>query len=168
MASDSSQAPWRKSTFDPQKPLRGQKPWSSYRHARGRPSQASFSGNPRLSGAESLPPDRDLLENLHPTPIKTLARIPAGKQDENVRIEDYEYIGSYSWTGCETPTVIVPGISNMLNAMYSNHTDCVQERPATGSVALRLTTSNQTSDCALSTITVTRCPRHPLSRSSPL
>ncbi|RXW19074.1 hypothetical protein EST38_g6772 [Candolleomyces aberdarensis] len=108
MATDTSKAPWRKSTFDPQRPLRGQRAgWSNSRNARGHGSPAYTPRN--QPAVEALPPDRDLFENLHPTPLKTLAKVSASRGDEDVRVTDYEYIGSYSWTGCEAPTVIVPG-----------------------------------------------------------
>ncbi|KAF5340780.1 hypothetical protein D9611_007520 [Ephemerocybe angulata] len=99
---DSSQAPWRKSTFDPQMSFRG------YRGGRGRGRPSSYV--PRKDpAAETLPPDRDLYEGLHSTPLKSLQAEVADPADEDIRIEGLEYIGSYSWTACETPTVIVPG-----------------------------------------------------------
>lgn len=58
---------------------------------------------------ESLPPDRDIFEGLQPTPVQAFERIPADLADDDVNIQDLEYVGSYSWTGCDTPTVIVPG-----------------------------------------------------------
>lgn len=109
-SSDSSKAPWRRSTFDPQAGFRGYRGgggWSS--RGRGRPPSTTYAPRKDGSTTQELPPDRDILGGLHPKPLKTVQRQSAKPSDEEVKIRDMEYIGSYSWTGCETPTVIVPG-----------------------------------------------------------
>jgi hypothetical protein len=58
------------------------------------------------------------MDGLHPTPVKTLQRQARDPEDEDVKIENVEYIGSYSWTGCENPTVIVPGIYPRLSRSF--------------------------------------------------
>ncbi|KAJ7046383.1 hypothetical protein C8F04DRAFT_1064120 [Mycena alexandri] len=56
-----------------------------------------------------LPPERDIMEGLHPTPLQTIA-VPAITSDaDNVVINNLESIGSYNWTKASSPTIIVPG-----------------------------------------------------------
>ncbi|KXN88305.1 hypothetical protein AN958_07764 [Leucoagaricus sp. SymC.cos] len=58
----------------------------------------------------SLPPDRRLNEGLSEEPLKTL-EVPLldGLDDVDPRIEDCQFIGSYSWTKRTHPTIIIPG-----------------------------------------------------------
>ncbi|KAJ7752581.1 hypothetical protein B0H16DRAFT_1373209, partial [Mycena metata] len=56
-----------------------------------------------------LPPERDIMEGLHPTPLQTLA-IPTITNDaKDVVVSNLESIGSYNWTKASSPTIIVPG-----------------------------------------------------------
>ncbi|KAJ6538007.1 hypothetical protein B0H19DRAFT_1213651 [Mycena capillaripes] len=56
-----------------------------------------------------LPPDRDIMEGLRPTPLQNLVvpTIPASAKV--VTITGLESIGSYNWTNAPSPTIIVPG-----------------------------------------------------------
>ncbi|KAG6864833.1 hypothetical protein C0991_006893, partial [Blastosporella zonata] len=78
---------------------------SSYR-ARGR-SRGSYSN----LGTKSLtlPGDRDLLEGLSTTHLQIIAKLlPLGSEEE-VKVTDLQYAGSYNWVDKPTPTIIVPG-----------------------------------------------------------
>lgn len=59
----------------------------------------------------SLPPDRSLIEGLAKEAIKAVDKPSSTTvdKDKEVKITDFEYIGSYNWTKDETPTIIVPG-----------------------------------------------------------
>lgn len=80
------------------------------RVARGRPSSTVSPNSYRLSTPpNALPPDRDILEGLHTTPLQTITIPLPGDEDEDIKITDYDFIGSYNWTNDATPTIIVPG-----------------------------------------------------------
>jgi len=197
MASDSTQAPWRKSTFDPQVPLRGGASYTGggHRNTGGRGATSGIGQSPSWgrgaprgrwlspsSGfnnrgghfaspsypAESLPPARDIMEGLQSVPLKRLEGPRAAKGDEDVRIQGCEYIGSYSWTNCENPTVIVPGgfqLSNLHQetTLISLLTLCrtMQALLDTGSTAVLLIMSSQMLGPCLLTRTDIGCQRRP-------
>ncbi|KAJ7659860.1 hypothetical protein B0H17DRAFT_908066, partial [Mycena rosella] len=54
-----------------------------------------------------LPPDRDLMEGLRPTPVRTLAIPSATSAAKDVTIANLETIGSYNWTKATSPTIIL-------------------------------------------------------------
>ncbi|KAJ7162824.1 hypothetical protein C8R46DRAFT_1101622 [Mycena filopes] len=56
-----------------------------------------------------LPPDRDIMEGLRPSPLQTLAIPTVDVGSKDVVIKDLESIGSYNWTKADSPTIIVPG-----------------------------------------------------------
>ncbi|TFY73402.1 hypothetical protein EWM64_g10610 [Hericium alpestre] len=55
-----------------------------------------------------LPPRRDFVDGLVPTPVQIL-RPPESSPGTKTRIENLEYVGSYSWADEDSPTIIVPG-----------------------------------------------------------
>ncbi|KAJ7119734.1 hypothetical protein C8R44DRAFT_672654 [Mycena epipterygia] len=73
---------------------------------RGRGGTTRFSNS---APSTPLPPDRDILEGLRPTPLQTLAIPKTTSAAQNVTITDLESIGSYNWTKASSPTIVVPG-----------------------------------------------------------
>ncbi|TFK27639.1 hypothetical protein FA15DRAFT_144931 [Coprinopsis marcescibilis] len=106
MAPTNDKSPWRNSTFI--MPSNYTTPTKS---PRGRP--VSTWGARKVSTPADapviLPPDRDIHEGLKEESLSTIDKPSATKSDEDIRIKDCQYIGSYSWTDRETPTIIVPG-----------------------------------------------------------
>ena len=85
--------------------------------ARGRPSSIVSPNSYRLSTPlNTLPPDRDIMEGLHTTPLQTITIPLPGDEDGDIKITDYDFIGSYNWTNNTTPTIIVPGMYNLLSS----------------------------------------------------
>lgn len=56
------------------------------------------------------------MEGLHTTPLQTITIPLPGDEDEDIKITDYNFIGSYNWTNNTTPTIIVPGMYNLLSS----------------------------------------------------
>jgi hypothetical protein len=56
-----------------------------------------------------LPPDRDLMEGLSRDPLQQISVPKPDKDQEDVAIKDYTYIGSYNWMKGDTPNILVPG-----------------------------------------------------------
>ncbi|THU82135.1 hypothetical protein K435DRAFT_831724 [Dendrothele bispora CBS 962.96] len=85
---------------------------SNPRRGRGRgyrgSSWSKTSSRPSSNSTES-PADRNLHEGLKDTPVKTLAVPRIDSTDQEVKIKDVEYIGSYNWVKGTQPTMIVPG-----------------------------------------------------------
>lgn len=84
---------------------RGQKPRDSYR-PRGSFSNRSFA-------PKALASDRDLTEGLSTTALQTITKVEGQSSDKEVKISDFQYIGSYNWVDASSPTIIVPGKFNM-------------------------------------------------------
>ncbi|KAJ7480636.1 hypothetical protein FB451DRAFT_1238102 [Mycena latifolia] len=73
---------------------------------RGRGGTGRFTN---LAPSTPLPPDRDIMNGLHPEPLQTL-RVPAiSSGAKDVVITNLQSIGSYNWTKATSPTIIVPG-----------------------------------------------------------
>ncbi|PCH40483.1 hypothetical protein WOLCODRAFT_98991 [Wolfiporia cocos MD-104 SS10] len=56
----------------------------------------------------SLPPDRDIMDGLSRSPIRTLSK-PEEDQGKAIVIKNFQYVGSYNWTDSTKPTIIIPG-----------------------------------------------------------
>ncbi|KAJ7149223.1 hypothetical protein C8R43DRAFT_1007511 [Mycena crocata] len=78
-----------------------------YGSSRGRGRGSSRFSNSAPS--TPLPPDRDIMEGLRPTPLKNLTVPTITSSAKNVAATDLESIGSYNWTKATSPTIIVPG-----------------------------------------------------------
>jgi hypothetical protein len=52
-----------------------------------------------------------MFEGLVPSPIRSVARprTSADTDENEIRVKDLEYIGSYNWVEAQKPTIIVPG-----------------------------------------------------------
>ncbi|KAF9522594.1 hypothetical protein CPB83DRAFT_822723 [Crepidotus variabilis] len=108
MSDDSYQSPWRKP------PSASSNRGTTYR-PRGatiRPQYQTTSAGQRQD-LNPTPPERDLFDGLL-TDRKVLIRpLDDDADQENVRISDCKYIGSYNWMESkenkETPTILVPG-----------------------------------------------------------
>ncbi|EAU85879.2 hypothetical protein CC1G_02902 [Coprinopsis cinerea okayama7 len=108
MAAVQDRSPWRNSTFvlPPSYSYGG----SMSRSVRGRPNPNwSPRKIPEPGVLEALPPDREISEGLKDDVIAKIEVPQVEADDENVSVKDCQYIGSYSWTDRETPTIIVPG-----------------------------------------------------------
>ena len=70
-----------------------------------RRTRASFS----VPSTPKLPADRDILDGLLPSPIQTVTKPSASADDDEVKVNDLKYIGSYNWVEAQKPTIIVPG-----------------------------------------------------------
>lgn len=49
------------------------------------------------------------MEGLCGAFLQTISQIPSRNADEEVKITEFRYVGSYNWTERPTPTIIVPG-----------------------------------------------------------
>lgn len=60
---------------------------------------------------EPLPPDRELMEGLSRNPLlQDKISVPKADKDQgDVYVKDYTYIGSYNWMKGDTPIILVPG-----------------------------------------------------------
>ncbi|KAJ6474409.1 hypothetical protein C8R47DRAFT_1144045 [Mycena vitilis] len=75
-------------------------------------SPASKRGTSRFANvvpSTPLPPDRDIMEGLHPTPLQTINVPTVPPTAKVVAVTDLQSIGSYNWKNAPTPTIIVPG-----------------------------------------------------------
>jgi hypothetical protein len=84
---------------------------SHYRGGRG-----SFRGTSSIDRNAPRQGDRNIVDGLNPTPLKTLSHIAKQPDDKAVNITQLECIGAYSWEDDEKPTIIVPG-------MFFDHPD---------------------------------------------
>ena len=107
---------WR--TDDNQAPERWNQEGMSTRgrgHGRGRGDRGTGWGRGRGRGAFSfnkgrdLPPPRDLREGLLEPALVELDVPEDVESEEHLTIEDFECVGSYSWTGNQDATILVPG-----------------------------------------------------------
>ena len=59
-----------------------------------------------------LPPDRNLMEGLSSTVIRTLTKpvVAVKSGDESIKPKHLEYVASYNWVDEPQPTIIVPGM----------------------------------------------------------
>ncbi|KAJ6555034.1 hypothetical protein DFH09DRAFT_577992 [Mycena vulgaris] len=73
---------------------------------RGRGGASRFSNS---APSTPLPPDRDIMDGLRPTPLQTLAIPTTTSATKDVVITALESIGSYNWVKASSPTIIVPG-----------------------------------------------------------
>jgi hypothetical protein len=76
---------------------------------------------------ETLAPDRDLFEGLKESVLTTVEPPLIADDNDEVRIKDCQYIGSYSWTNRESPTIIVPGESR--TAIHGHRLDTFKGAP---------------------------------------
>jgi len=69
--------------------------------------------------AESFPPDRDLLEGLAEEPFQEVVIPLDGPEQDDVKVVDCMYIGSYDWVkeNIGTPTILVPGEIDLLSTL---------------------------------------------------
>lgn len=68
---------------------------------------------PRAPGVpvpeDKLPPEVNLMDGLERTPLRTIS-VPTVEPDEDdIRVKDFSYAGSYNWLNSDTPTILVPG-----------------------------------------------------------
>ncbi|KAG6900310.1 hypothetical protein C0993_012742 [Termitomyces sp. T159_Od127] len=79
---------------------------SSYRtQGRARASYPSFDSR----SSAKLFGDRDILAGLSSIPLQTILNLSPESSDQEVKITDVQYAGSYNWVDKTTPTIIVPG-----------------------------------------------------------
>ncbi|KNZ78252.1 hypothetical protein J132_01231 [Termitomyces sp. J132] len=79
---------------------------SSYRsRGRARASYSSFGSHT----PGNLPGDKDILGGLSSSPLQTILKLSTYSSDQEVKITDFQYVGSYNWIDKPTPTIIVPG-----------------------------------------------------------
>ena len=59
-----------------------------------------------------LPPDRNLMEGLSSTVIRTLTRpvVAMKSSDESIKPKHLKYVASYNWVDESQPTIIIPGM----------------------------------------------------------
>lgn len=59
----------------------------------------------------SLSSDRDILDGLNETPLSILEKPSQNSTEEDIKIRNLQYIGSYNWVNAADgqPTIIVPG-----------------------------------------------------------
>lgn len=50
------------------------------------------------------------MAGLDKTPLKEIGMPTINEDDEDVRVQDCTYIGSYNWIKGDTPTILVPGM----------------------------------------------------------
>ncbi|TFY75225.1 hypothetical protein EWM64_g8787 [Hericium alpestre] len=82
---------------------RGRGHGQASRGGRRQPSQSQGS-----KPSWKLPPRRDFVDGLVPTPVQIL-HPPECSPGMITQIENLEYVGSYSWADEDSPTIIVPG-----------------------------------------------------------
>ena len=80
----------------------------SYSANRRRATVSRFPGS-----SPQLPPDRNITDGLAPSAIQTIKKPVADPTDEEIKITDLSYIGSFNWVEASVPTIIVPGKSNI-------------------------------------------------------
>ncbi|KAF7292062.1 hypothetical protein MIND_01232300 [Mycena indigotica] len=88
---------------------RGQRP---FRGLRGRGTAArGFRADPSAprDAPPRAPPDKDLLDGLTPTPLRTVPRPALVGQAKPVVVTDMKVLGSYNWGKAPEPTIVVPG-----------------------------------------------------------
>ena len=75
------------------------------------PNSRARTAAPLISSLSNLPAERDMFEGLVPSPIRSVARprTSADTDENEIRVKDLEYIGSYNWVEAQKPTIIVPG-----------------------------------------------------------
>jgi hypothetical protein len=58
-----------------------------------------------------LPPDREIMEGLALNSVRTIQQLDIDLADRDIKINDFEYIGSYNWikSPAESPMIVVPG-----------------------------------------------------------
>ena len=109
MSSTYDRSQWRNSTFVLPS---NHKSSSGYRPDHRNLARRAQEGDTK----DTLPPDRDLLEGLKSNVLSELSVPIAAHEDDDIRIKDCQFIGSYSWTNRESPTIIVPGTLRLLYA----------------------------------------------------
>ena len=84
---------------------------SSYRGDRRESRGYGYGGHRSESDDNpTLPPDRDLMENLNEDVVCTISKPSVESSTAKaVKPENVKYIGSYNWVEEEQPTIIVPG-----------------------------------------------------------
>lgn len=55
------------------------------------------------------PNDHELTRGLATSPIQTLDK-PRIVTEEDIRVDDVVYLGSYNWIEADKPTILVPGM----------------------------------------------------------
>ncbi|KAF9464193.1 hypothetical protein BDZ94DRAFT_525066 [Collybia nuda] len=79
---------------------------SGFRQPRGSSSYRDRTFSPK-SG--TLVPDRVITEGLLATALRTIPRLEKSSDEKEVKITNFECIGSYNWVDSPSPTIIVPG-----------------------------------------------------------
>ncbi|KAK7050562.1 hypothetical protein R3P38DRAFT_2865875 [Favolaschia claudopus] len=82
----------------------------SSQRGRGR-GRGSSSANRFANSAPStpLPAARDIMEGLRPSALQTISIPAAPATVKDIKITNFESIGSYNWKNAASPTIIVPG-----------------------------------------------------------
>lgn len=57
----------------------------------------------------SLPADRNILEGLSAEPTRSITKPEVDIDDDDIRIKNLKFVGSYNWIDSRKPTIIVPG-----------------------------------------------------------
>ncbi|KAF8883761.1 hypothetical protein CPB84DRAFT_1734556 [Gymnopilus junonius] len=105
MAANSYQSPWRGSIVMAPSGRSFSQGASHYR-------SGSFSPRTSLgasSAQETLPPDLNMMDGLKKAPLQVVAIPKSDAVQDNVKVEDCAYIGSYNWLKRDEPTILVPG-----------------------------------------------------------
>lgn len=84
---------------------------TTFSWSRNRAHSQAFSVRSTTS-TEDLPPMLDLMDGLEGSPLMILPNPTLDSDDpkeDDVRVKDCTYIGSYNWIESETPTILIPG-----------------------------------------------------------
>lgn len=85
-------------------------------HGRSGQGRGPNHGTSSASGQKTpprKPKKRDFMNGLNNTPLEIIP-IPAVEKDKDVKVSDVTYLGSYSWVDNSVPTLIVPGMQDMM------------------------------------------------------
>lgn len=153
MSSTYDRSPWRNSTFVlPSNPKSPSAHRPHYRNVARRIQEAEVK--------QPLSPDRDLMEGLKEDVVSKVAVPTVEDDDEDVSVKDCQFIGSYSWTNRDSPTIIVPGEYWYLSST-NKFLPLFKGLPRNGKAVLLPITSSPIEAFSLSTRMAIACQNHP-------
>lgn len=74
-----------------------------------RRERAAFRPSIGSSTSEELPPDLNIMEGLVEAPLTNIPVPSLDPDQEDIRVTQCTYIGSYNWLKGESPAILVPG-----------------------------------------------------------
>ncbi len=74
------------------------------------PARGRGRGGARATVGDPTPNPRELTRGLATSPIQTLDK-PRIVTEEEIKVDEVAYLGSYNWIEAEKPTILVPGMS---------------------------------------------------------